>query len=225
MIKINLVGEGKKIVAQKKKSGPKLSSVKLGGEQAGNYAMGAVIALVLVAALGYGLWLKRAQAKLQEEINVAQRRVDELQAILDQVEEFKRKEIELQTKIDVISDLKNNQKGPVRIMDQLSKALPDLLWYDRFDLMGNQVTVNGRAFSSSAIANFAENVTLVPYFQEPVGPDFSQSGEVYNFNMRFTFDPTATNTKSDEEVAAEAAAAAANAETDEAADGELEPEI
>ena len=44
--------------------------------------------------------------------------------MIKEVEEYKAKKAELEHKIEVINDLKHNQRGPVQIMDQVSARCP-----------------------------------------------------------------------------------------------------
>ena len=193
MIKINLVGEGKKVVAAKPKGGgrglPSFSGLGGGGNLA-NVCLTAVSAAILLVGLGWWGLQYRTTKKNEAKITEAKRRVDELQEILQQVEEAKRKKELLEQKIQVITDLKNGQTGPVQIMDEISLGLPELLWLDRLDLQNGQVNLTGKSFSWNAVANLAENVSRVEAFQEPVGPRVSQSGQVFNFSLSFRFDPS-----------------------------------
>ncbi len=195
MIKINLVGEGRKVVASKKKAdrgaGPSMS---LGGENLANMLLIALTIAGLLIAAGWWFVTNRVKQSKAEEIRVAQQRVEELEEIIAQVDEAKRKKALLEQKIQVITDLKNNQTGPVKIMDEVSKGLPDLLWLDRLDLKGGQVSLTGRSFSWNAVANLAEYLDEVPAFREPEGTRLTQQGDVYNFAMSFKFDPTAVST-------------------------------
>ncbi len=193
MIKINLVGEGKKPVAAKKgvrrgaAGAPSL--ISRGSDKGALYLTLAFVALAAVGCVAWGIKLERQKRKLDAEIATAQVRVDALEEILKRVEEYKRKEEELTKKIEVITSLKTNQKGPVRLMDEVSKGLPELLWLDTLELQGASLTINGRSMSVNAIATFAENLTQVPNFQEPKGPDIQRQGEVFTFAMSFAFDP------------------------------------
>ena len=53
-----------------------------------------------------------------------------LESAINAVNDFQKKKDSLQKRIDLINQLKQNQKGPVRIMDQVSRDLPDLVWLD-----------------------------------------------------------------------------------------------
>ena len=72
-------------------------------------------------------------------------------------------------------------------MDEISRALPALLWMDRMSVAGQTITLSGRAFNTNAVANFLENLDRVQEFQEPVLQDTSQTGQTYSFVIRFDF--------------------------------------
>ena len=71
-------------------------------------------------------------------------------------------------------------------MDQISRALPELLWIDRLDQNGNDVTLSGRAFNSSAIENFIRNLDESPVFEEPRLNGMVQRNDVYQFTLVLT---------------------------------------
>ncbi len=189
MIRINLLAEGKKPVVTKKKQ------VTGGGwkaiAQSENLAFYLLLSAALIGPLVVGaIYLVRESriATLQEEVAVAQAEVDELEPIIREVEEFKAKKAELERKVLVINQLKANQSGPVRIMDYVSKALPELLWLNRMQVGAQSITISGEAFNTNAVANFMENLDRFPEFREPVLRDTAQKGGVYTFTLSFSYD-------------------------------------
>jgi type IV pilus assembly protein PilN len=184
MIKINLLAEGKRAVTRKAKAAPR---TRVAREDLGQWLLVAGVLLGILVAGGWWFLLYRDSQQKDREIAVAQKEVDELQAIIKEVEEYKDKKAKLEHKIQVITDLKLNQQGPVRLMDQISRALPELLWLDRMQVSGANVTLNGQAFNTNAVANFIENLDKVPEFQEPILRDTRQSGQVYTFVINFGF--------------------------------------
>jgi len=182
MIKINLLAEGKRAVTRKAK-GP----AALERQDIGSWLLAAGVLLGLLVFAGYWFYLRREIQQKDEEITVAQREVDELAAIIKEVEDYKIKKAELEHKIAVINQLKANQRGPVKLMDQVSRALPELLWLDSMEVAGATVRIRGRAFNTNAVANFIENLDKVPEFQEPILVDTAQQGTTYNFQINFGF--------------------------------------
>lgn len=183
MIKINLVSEGRRpVVSRKAKEKLGIAGLELGE---GLF----LLALLLgVAAIGgYWLYLRGERQERAEAIATAQREVDELAQVLAEVEDYKQKKERLEHKINVINELKRNQRGPVRILDQISQALPELLWLDRMSLQGGSVELRGQAFNTNQVATFIENLGKVPEFQEPRLRDTTRSGQVYSFTITFNF--------------------------------------
>lgn len=186
MIRINLLSEGRKPVAARKKASPG-AGFDLRGIDPGSLALLALILLAVIVSLGHNFLLGRSVKRIQAEVSEAQAEVDKLAPIIAEVDQFKAKKAKLQNKVDIISRLKANQQGPVQIMDEISRALPELLWLDRMGVSGQTITISGRAFNTNAVANFLENLDRVPEFQEPVLQDTSQTGQTYSFVIRFSF--------------------------------------
>ena len=190
MIKINLLAEGRRPTAVRKSKSAEL----LKGQDFGQWLLAAGFFVgVLVTAFFW--WQTKEEKKAQDdEIAAAQAEVQALASVIQEVEDYKAKKAALETKIKVINDLKLNQRGPVRVMDYISKALPELLWLDRMTMDDALITVEGRAFNSNAVANFIDNLDKVPEFEEPTLKDMTeQSGGVYKYSIefRYSFSPPA----------------------------------
>jgi len=185
MIKINLLVEAR---AEKVARAPLLA---FGAAKINNY----IILGLVVIGLGFvGLRYWRLSSKLADikaEIVNNQREYDRLKPIIAEVEAFKKKNAELKHKIEVIEKLKENQFGPVRVMDEVSKALPDLVWLTNMGLNGNVLTLQGQALNENAVANFIANLTASPFFAEPSLRIMSQNERgVFTFDLSCTFTHT-----------------------------------
>jgi type IV pilus assembly protein PilN len=184
MIRINLLNEGRKPVVAKK---ARMSGIDLGGIDLPSSVLLAVVVLALIVALGHNFLLARKVKNRQAEVAAAQVEVDRLAPIIKEVEEFRAKRAELEQKVEVIGNLKDNQRGPVEIMDKISRALPELLWLSKMQVVASDVSLEGQAFNTNAVANFIENLDKVPEFQEPVLQDTAQSKQMYSFKVTFSF--------------------------------------
>lgn len=183
MIKINLVGERKRPVTPS----PVISPTRLEGSAIGNWALIGLIGLAILIVLG-SMFLLNSRIKDKEaEVAEAQREVEELEPYIREVEEFKAKKAELERKVEVINQLKANQRGPVRVMDHISRSLPELMWLTRMEVGPTTITITGEAFNTNAVANFIENLDRVPEFQEPILRDTQQRGEIYTFVIAFNY--------------------------------------
>lgn len=190
MIKINLVREGR---AVRGGGGPVPAAVSAGpsgGSNINNVLILLFLILGALAAGGYWYWKKAQRDERQATVELRRGEAQKLEGIIKEVEDYQRRKENLQKRIDLINQLKQNQKGPVRIMDQVSKDLPDLVWLDSMRIASGRVTVNGRGLNPNAIANFVENVKNDTYFEEPIVNDVVQVGGapvVYSFSMNFAF--------------------------------------
>jgi type IV pilus assembly protein PilN len=202
MIKINLLSEGKRPAAVRK--------ARAAGAPGQDLALWMLVLGALAGVLAAGAYWWMVNGRLQEklaEVAQAQKQVDALQAVIKEVDEYKVKKKNLTDKIGVINDLKSNQRGPVRIMDYVSRALPELLWLDRMKMNASSIELEGRAFNPNAVANFLDNLDKVPEFKEPVLKDTSaQTNAVYKFLI--TFDYSFAPKKVDESAATGGGAAA-----------------
>jgi type IV pilus assembly protein PilN len=185
MIKINLLVEAR---AEKVARAPLIS---LGAAKLNNYVLLGLIVLAL-AFVGLRYWkLTSTLASIKAEIVVNQREFDRLKPIIAEVENFKKKNAELKHKIEVIEQLKQNQYGPVRVMDEVSKALPDLTWLTTMSLNGNTLNLQGQALNENAVANFISNLAASPFFAEPSLKIMSQDEKgVFTFDLSCTFTQT-----------------------------------
>ena len=161
-----------------------------GAANINNVLIIACLVVGVLAALAYWYINKRELAQ-QEEL-AAQRGAEaqKLESIIKEVDDYQKRKDSLQQRIDLINQLKQNQKGPVRIMDQISRDMPDLVWLDSLDITAGRVTLGGRGLNPNAIALFIENVKNDPYFEEPqVGSvtQISAAPLVYGFDMNFAF--------------------------------------
>ncbi|NJL29211.1 MAG: hypothetical protein HC897_15680 [Thermoanaerobaculia bacterium] len=185
MIRINLLSEGRRpVVARKAKA-------KAGGgpQDVSAYLLVGGVVLGLIVA-GAWWWVLNGKVKAMEgKINAAKREVAELRPIIKEVNDFKAKKAELDRKINVIKDLSNAQKGPVRIMDEVSRAVPDLLWLEQMSVTGTTVEVRGKAFNTNAVATFVSSLDSVEEFQEPVVQDVvaDRGGATFSFRINFGF--------------------------------------
>jgi type IV pilus assembly protein PilN len=193
LIKINLVREGRAVRGAGAAPQAAAMSSAAGGPGASNINNVLIVGLLilgLVASAAYWLWQKRQLKERQDIVAERSAEAQKLESIIKEVDDYQMRKDSLQKRIDLINQLKQNQKGPVRIMDQISRDLPDLVWLDSMDITSGRISLSGRGLNPNAIALFIENVKNDPYFEEPqVGRLTQIQGpqSVYAFDMSFAF--------------------------------------
>jgi type IV pilus assembly protein PilN len=188
LIRINLLTETR--VAAARKRAPLLPT----GARVNNFLFFGAFGLGLAYVVVMGLTLLSRRSQLEEEVVKARLEADRLKSIIEEVKGYEDKKASLEAKIQLINALKTNQKGPVRLMDEISKALPDLVWLTVLDVSGNQITMRGKTLSPNAVATYLENLKKSPFFAEPVFKSLGQDGGTsgtYTWEMTLTFNPSA----------------------------------
>ena len=113
------------------------------------FAGGAVL-----VSLALYLYMADQIRGLDSKIVAAEQRQRELQAIKKQVDELEQKRATFQRKVDLINKLQAEQQGPVHLLDELSRSLPDFVWLGTLDQAGNQIRLGGQSNSLTSVADF-----------------------------------------------------------------------
>jgi type IV pilus assembly protein PilN len=79
-----------------------------------------------------------------------------------QVDKFQAEKKRLEEKLKIIQALMLAQGGPVRLLDEVSKALPNEVWLTAFTRTGKRLDVTGIAFSNFNVATFMTNLGQAP---------------------------------------------------------------
>lgn len=160
-----------------------------------------VLLLVVATAAGLG-WrfvsLQQMSTGLDRDIQQARQEAESLRAVLEKVEQAEVRRQQLQQRVALIEELRRSQSGPVRLLDELSRSLPDRLWLTQLlQEAGGVVKIDGRTTSLTALSDFVGNLEQSGYFARPVEIIDSQVetdravGELVKFTVRARFAPPA----------------------------------
>jgi type IV pilus assembly protein PilN len=194
MIRINLLSVEKPIAATAS-SGPKFS-LNL-SDKAGPIAA----LFVLAGCSGYivldYLRLQQQDAALHQELIAARAEKARLQPVLREIERFEAQKRDLQQRVNLIEELRQNQVGPVHMLDQISRSLPDRLWLIDMKQAGNDVILDGKTSTLSSLADFVANLESSGYFARPVEITNSEeekkdANDLIKFTVKATFEMPGT---------------------------------
>jgi type IV pilus assembly protein PilN len=158
--------------------------------------IGAGLILVLTAvAIGWWFWsLRTESARLDAEISRAEVETQQLRSVLGQVQKFEARKAQLQQRVTLIEQLRRGQTGPVHVLDEVSKSVPDRLWLTSMVQKGKEFTIDGRTTSLTALSDFVANLESSTWFTRPVEIVDSQvepnpqSGDLVRFTIRAQFE-------------------------------------
>ena len=127
--------------------------------------------ILVAAALAVGWWfwsLQRASADLDRQIADAARETQRLQGVTQQVTQFEGRRAQLQQRVTLIEELRKGQTGPVHLLDQISKALPEAMWLTDLRQAANDITLDGRCTSLNSLSDFVSALEASELFERPV---------------------------------------------------------
>ena len=159
----------------------------------GGVAVAATVAVCLILGVMQRFELKARQkdaADLKKEIA-------ELNRLIGEVKQFEQKKAELERKLKVIADLRDNKTGPVKFLEELSVTIPKKVWLSSVKEMtvppaNHKVAFTGEAISDEIIAEFMTKLDESEYFSNVNLIEAKSSGErqgvpVHSFSMTCDF--------------------------------------
>lgn len=185
MVKINLIGEGRRPAAVRKRRDLSASFKR---ENLANYLL---LAGLILGLLPLGLewwWLKSGLEHRKAQVEELKAEYAVLKPIIDEVNAYKKQQTELERKIEVINDLKLSQKGPVKVMDYVSRSVPELVWLSRMEVKAKTLRLTGSARNENAVATLIDNLDQYDEFQEPVLRHMRETrGGLYSFEINLNY--------------------------------------
>lgn len=128
--------------------------------------------LILIAAvlfIGWRYWtLARQSSDLDKDIASAQQETTRLHSIILQVQQFEQRRAQLQQRVVLIEQLRKGQTGPVHMLDQISRALPAMLWLTDLKQVDNTVVLEGKCTSLTGLSDFVANLEASGYFKRSI---------------------------------------------------------
>lgn len=127
--------------------------------------------------------------ELQADIVTKNAEIERLKKEIGEVEKFKLRKVELQQKVDIISNLQTGRTLPVKVFEAVSASIPEKCWIDKMDLKGSQVSLAGVALNNHTIANFMTSLGRSGRFQNVVLGTAEQTTvmgvKLMRFNLTF----------------------------------------
>ncbi|HYA85536.1 MAG TPA: PilN domain-containing protein [Nitrospirota bacterium] len=130
-------------------------------------------------------------ASLKRERISAEGRIREQDNMLKEVKNVEDERKKVAEKIDVIERLKKNQAGPVRLLDELSRALPEGVNLTSLSESNNNISVEGMAFTNDDVVRFVDNLKASPYLADVTLLETSQASQgsatIYKYRLQFAY--------------------------------------
>ncbi|MGE5172917.1 MAG: PilN domain-containing protein [Betaproteobacteria bacterium] len=183
MIKINLLPT----TAKGKKKAPK----KVTDLQQQLILGGLILAVVLAGMWFFWNMQKNTIAALQKDIVSAEATLRQQENTLREVRNVEEERKKVAEKIAIIEQLKKNQSGPVRLLDEISKALPLGVNLTSLTESSNNVNLEGEAFTNNDVVRFVDNLKASRFLTGVMLRETSRVNvagtDIYKYKLQFVY--------------------------------------
>ena len=168
---------------------------------------GVSVGLIVVVLAGVYLMQLRKISHFEGELAGLRREIEVLNARAKGVGEMEKKVADLREKVKVIDDLNKKKTGPVRVMENLSSAMPARLWLTQFREASGNVTIDGLAVDNQTIAEFLKALSSSAYFDNVELVETAQveqegvSLKRFSLNSNLLYQPPVPSSQTDQKVA------------------------
>jgi Tfp pilus assembly protein PilN len=167
MIKINLLENSKGKSKRGGGSGPSMPTMEMG--DMGSPKLKILVVLVVVGLFNLGYWYRLDhQAKaIAANMKVAEEKNRELADVKARFMERQKQADNYKRRVDVIDGLRASQTGPVNLLAMLGETVnnTEAVWLNKMDDSGPNVSLEGFALSTDAVANLIANLQKTGYFR------------------------------------------------------------
>jgi Tfp pilus assembly protein PilN len=169
MIKINLLenSKGKNKRGGGGGSGPVMPTMEMG--DMGSPKLKVLVIILLAGALNFGYWyrLDKEGKSIEKQMQAAQQRNRELADVKARFLERQTQANNYKRRVDVIEQLQAGQAGPVNLLAMLGQTVneTEAVWLRKMDDSGANISLEGTALSSDAVATLIGNLQKTGFFK------------------------------------------------------------
>ncbi len=190
MIKVNLLSPGKKEVS----AAPGDTAVFADEERENKLNIPAIVTALVLSVAVIGLLYFIQSNKLdtvRKTLEEKKATLAEKATILKTLDQLEKTRKMLDRKVKIIQNLNARKQITVKMMDQLSKALPEMVWLTNMKFTNGFLSLSGSALSNNMIADFINNLKSTNYFYNIQFRDSVRKKvtgvDIFNFRLQCSF--------------------------------------
>lgn len=119
-------------------------------------AMALVVSAAFCAA-AYAYLTSEVEAR-QQQISNKKAEIARLAKVIKEVKDFEKRQKDLRAKIEVLKTLQSARIGPLYLLDELYRAMPEKLWLTSFKESGGRAEIKGFGANEETVALFMKNL-------------------------------------------------------------------
>ena len=146
----------------------------------------------VVGAMGYYyIHQKDLISGLEQNKIASDARLRDQDNMLKEVKNVESERDKVKEKINVVEKLKKNQSGPVRLLDEISKALPLGVNIASLSESNNNINIEGQSFGNNEVVRFIDNLKASPLLSDVTLLETSQAKvegiDIYKYKLQFVY--------------------------------------
>jgi type IV pilus assembly protein PilN len=143
--------------------------------------VGLVVAVSVLALVVVHSVQAARSARAQHRLNQVREELEAITGPYKELVKIQQQQKELEEKLKVITQLEARSGGPVKVMSDLSGAMPDKLWLTEFTENGGTVKMSGYSVDEQTIADFLRKLGTSTFF---TGVDLEETTQVTQENIK-----------------------------------------
>jgi type IV pilus assembly protein PilN len=154
--------------------------------------LASLVLIGVVGGLGY-YWKHQTDmiADLAKQKAAAEAKLRDQDNMLKEVKNVETERDKVKEKIDVVEQLKKNQAGPVRLLDEISKALPLGVNIKALTESNHSINLEGQAFGNDNVVLFIDNLKASPLLADVNLLETSQTKtegiDIYTYKIQLVY--------------------------------------
>ena len=129
-------------------------------------SIGILIIILALSVMAYlQISLSREVEAVREELARTESEINKYRRLMKEVREFRKKKKVLERKIAIIEELERLKEGPLLLLDELSRIIPESAWLENLKQRDGNIEVKGIAADNETIAEFMRRLEASPHFE------------------------------------------------------------
>ena len=195
MIRINLLGTTKP--KNRRAAAPSMPTMEIG--DVGSPMVKVLVAIALAVAWNGYTWyhLDREAQDIASKMRIAEQKNRELSDVKAKYLERQKEADNYKRRVDVIDQLRAAQSGPVNLLNTIGDTIngTEAVWLNTMKDQGSNISIEGMALSTDAVANLITNLEKTGYFKNIEIKETYQDEQVKDMQA-FQFTLTCEKSKS-----------------------------
>lgn len=119
-----------------------------------------VLLLIIIGVVNY--YTAKEVGRLKVVVGDKEKELAALKAQTGELTKVREENKIVKEKLDIVKQLEDNKAGPVRLLDEIGKAIPEHAWINKLSDTETNISITGNALNDEDISQFMKNLEKMP---------------------------------------------------------------